>query len=72
MKKNIANNAMPRSNPTAFAPRRVRSRKMPKGISGWLARDSHATNAASVASDSAPRPSVCVEVQPADSASTRV
>jgi hypothetical protein len=29
-------------------PRRVRSRKMPKGISGWLARDSHATKAASV------------------------
>jgi hypothetical protein len=45
---------------------------MLNGISGSLARDSHATNAASVASDSAPRPSVCVDVQPADSASTSV
>ena len=54
-----------------FAPRSVRRRKIENGISGCLVRDSIAMKVASSTTASAIRPSVWVEPQPADSASTR-
>ena len=70
MKKNIENNDMPISSPTTFEPRRLRSRKIENGTSGDGERCSTTEKMARRISDAAPRPSVCVEVQPALLAST--
>ncbi len=70
MKKNIENSDMPMSSPTTLDARSVRSRKIQNGSSGWRARDSMTMKAASSAADTASRPIVCVEPQPALSAST--
>jgi hypothetical protein len=70
MKKNIENSDMPTSRPTTFAPRSVRRRNVLSGMSGCRVRDSMTMNVAMSATAMISRLTVCVEVQPADSAST--
>jgi hypothetical protein len=70
MKKNIANSEPPTISPTAFAPVRVRFWKMRNGTSGACDRSSIEVNTPSSATANASRPIVCVEPQPALSAST--
>jgi hypothetical protein len=70
MKKNIENSEAPSSTPTTLAPVRVRSRKIVNGTSGFADRSSIATKAAISAADSASRPIVWVDPQPASLAST--
>ena len=70
MKKNIENSEAPTRRPTTLAPVRVRMRKIENGTSGLRARSSIATNAASSTSESASRPIVWLEPQPASLAST--
>jgi hypothetical protein len=50
----------------------LRTRKIRSETSGWRARASRRTNAASSASAAAPMPSVRAERKPSDSASTIV
>ena len=70
MKKNIENSDAPTSSPTTFAPVSVRRRKIRNGTSGAAERSSITTKAASSAADSASKPIVWVEPQPASVAST--
>ena len=72
MKKNIENSAAATSRAVMFVPVSVRLEKMPKLTSGAEERSSINTKLARSASDSAPRPSVCAEPQPASLASTSV
>ena len=57
--------AAAQSTPTTFAVATLRSLKRLSGISGADTRDSITRKTASNASESASRPSVCVEPQPA-------
>ena len=71
MKKNIENSDMPISSPTTFEPRSVCSRKIENGTSGCSMRAlDHDERGEQERAASAPRPSVCVEPQPALLAST--
>ena len=65
MKKNIENSDAPTSSPTMFAPVSVRSRKIRKGTSGAFERSSITTNAPISAAETASRPIVWAEPQPA-------
>jgi hypothetical protein len=57
---------------TTFAPETLRERRIRSGISGVLARVWRTKNAASMASDTAPRPSVRPASQPYSSILTTV
>src|SRR3954452_18495891 len=70
MKKNIEHSGAPIGSPLTFAPVSVREEKIRNGTSGCSERSSMATKVASRSDDSANRPIVCVEPQPALLAST--
>ena len=70
MKKNIENSEAPTRRPTTLAPVRVLIRKIENGTSGFGERSSIATKEASSSSESAIRPIVWNEPQPALLAST--
>ena len=62
--RNIEKSAVPRMKPATFAPRTVFVRRIPKRISGSLARFSQSTKPTSSAAEAAKTPIVRAELQP--------